>query len=499
MELVATEIDIGTRTPTVMLNAEDAEALGVHPLDRVEIRHDSGTAVGIVETSDELVRTGRVAVTRPLGHVTGPVEVTIAPKPKSAAYIRKKLDDVELEAQELDAIVTDVNQDRLSDPELSAFVTGVYANGLSRAETLHLTESMVDAGETLTWNVPVVADKHSIGGVAGNRVTPIVVSILAAAGVTIPKTSSRAVTSAAGTADTMAVFCDVDLGIDEIRAVVEETNGCVVWGGSVDLSPVDDKIIRVETPLSLDPPGQILASVLSKKKSVGSTHVVIDVPYGEGAKVPSLAAARELAEDFSRVGEALGMAVECTITRGSQPIGDGIGCGLEARDVLAVLHGDGPADLRAKSVRLAQILLASCDVDASAEAILADGRALSKFREIVAAQDGDPDVTVDDLPLGSHTRTVTAARDGVVRDANNRLVNETARRAGAPRDLGAGLDLAVRPGDAVAAGDELYTIHAGTESKLAEAETFADANDPVRVGSTDEAFVEQYEPDDRPL
>jgi AMP phosphorylase len=492
MELDAAEIDIGTRTPTVILNGEDAAELGVHPLDRVEIRHESGTAVGIVEVTEGLIERGTIAVTRPLGHVDGTVEVTIAPKPGSAAYIRKKLDDIELEREELDAIVTDIKHDRLSDTELSTFVTSVYVNGLSLAEITHLTDSMVEAGDSISWDAPLVADKHSIGGVAGNRVTPIVVSIVAAAGVPIPKTSSRAVTSAAGTADTMEVFCDVEFDVTEIERIVDETNGCLVWGGGVNLSPVDDKIIRVETPLSLDPEGQVIASVLSKKKSAGSTHVVIDIPYGEGAKVSSLDAAREMAEDFVRVGEGLSMTVDCAITRGSQPVGRGIGCGLEARDVLAVLDGGGPDDLRLKSLRLADILLSAAAVDAAAAEILDDGRAMATFREIVAAQNGDPDVTAEDLPLGQFTATVTASQAGVVSHANNRLINETARRAGAPKDEGAGLDLAVELGERVEEFDVLFTVHAGTESKRDEAVRFARQEQPVRVSAPDEALVERY-------
>ncbi|MFB6179228.1 MAG: AMP phosphorylase [Halorientalis sp.] len=492
MDLRATQIDIGTRTPTVIVHTADAAELGVHPLDRVQLQYDGRTFVAVVELTDKLVEEGTLAVTRPLDHVDGDVSVTLAPKPRSASYVRKKLDDIELEAHELDAIVTDIKRDRLTDAELSAFVTSLYTNGLSRGETVDLTRSMVDAGDHIDWNSDLVADKHSIGGVAGNRVTPIVVPIVAAAGVTIPKTSSRAVTSAAGTADTMEVFCDVAFDIDEIREIVAETNGCLVWGGGVNLSPVDDKIIRVETPLSLDPPGQMIASVLSKKKSAGSTQVVIDIPYGEGAKVPSLEAAREMAEDFDRVGTALDMTVDCAITRGNQPIGRGIGCGLEARDVLDVLHGGGPEDLRLKSIGIADMLLSACGCDETAAEILDDGRALARFREIVAAQHGDPDVTKDDLPRGSQTATIEAAHAGVISRSNNRLVNETARRAGSPADKGAGLRLAVAVGDSVASGDELFTVYAQTDAKLDEAVQFARENVPIRVARPDEALVEKY-------
>lgn len=490
MELLAHEVDIGTRTPTVLLNSEDATELGAHPLDRVQVTWNGRTTTGIVEITDELVAPGSLGVTHPLRHIRGPVDIALAPKPDSVTYLTKKLNDIELEKRELGAIVRDIYHDRLNDVELSAFVCSVYANGLSREEIQCLTACMVDVGETIDWEQDVIVDKHSIGGVAGNRVTPIVVPIVAAAGLTIPKTSSRAITSAAGTADTIEVFCDVSFSLSEIKAIVGETNGCMVWGGAVNLSPVDDKIIRAETPLSLDPPGQVIASVLSKKRSVGSTHVLIDVPYGEGSKVSSFREAREFAEDFTHVGDQLGMQIECALTRGEQPIGRGIGPVLEARDVLSVLDGGGPDDLRLKSERIAQILLDTAGVDADAASIIESGRARTKFDEIVAAQGGDPTITLDGLTPGRYQTTLVAEREGVVTRLDNRLVNELARRAGAPKDAAAGVYLHHQLGDAVEVDDELVTLYARKQAKLGEAEEYAVETEPVRVRSREEALVE---------
>jgi AMP phosphorylase len=442
--------------------------------------------------TEELLEPGRVGVTRLLGHVTGQVDISLAPKPESVSYIAKKLENIELEQREIGAIVEDIDRDRLNDVELAAFVTGLYSNGLSRAEVIGLTEHMVAAGRTINWDRDLVADKHSIGGVAGDRVTPIVVPIVATVGLPIPKTSSRAVTSAAGTADTMEVLCDVEFSIDELKQIVETAGGCMVWGGSVNLSPVDDKIIRAVTPLSLDPPGQVIASVLSKKQSSGSTHVVIDIPYGEGVKVESLPAARELAEDFVRVGEHVGMNVECAITRGGNPIGRGIGPVLEARDVLEVLEGGGPADLRSKSLRIAETLLDVCGADADPEALLDSGRALETFRDIIEAQNGDPAVGAADLEPGSETAVVESERDGVVTDVNNRRVNEIARRAGAPTDAGAGLYFHRQVGDPVERGEPLYTVYAENSVKLDEALEYLEGESAVRVGSPDEALVERF-------
>jgi AMP phosphorylase len=379
----------------------------------------------------------------------------------------------------------------LNDIELGAYVSAIYANDLSMSETRSLTEHMTAVGDTLRWNDGVVADKHSIGGVAGNRVTPVVVPLVAAAGAKIPKTSSRAITSPAGTADTLEVFCDVEFTKKRIKEIVEETNGCMVWGGSVNLSPVDDRIIRAENPLSIDPEGQVIASVLSKKKSAGSTHLVLDIPYGEGAKVQDLSDAREMARDFKRVSDHLGIQTECTITRGSSPVGRGIGPVLEARDVLGVLEGEGPEDLRVKSLRLAEILLEICGVEASPERLLDSGSALEKFREIVEAQNGDPDVTQEDLVPGKHSFDFEADRSGYVTHIDNELVSGVARRAGAPHDKDAGIYLKAEVGDDVSSGDVLFTVHADKREKLEEAREYSDTRHPVRVGDRGESLVER--------
>ncbi|MCU4925259.1 AMP phosphorylase [Halobacteria archaeon AArc-dxtr1] len=490
MQLKTVRIDIGTSRALVLLNATDASELGAHPLDRVRIGYDEKTTTGIVKVTDELVEEGVVGLTEPLHHVRSPVEVTLAGTPRSVRYVRKKLNDVELRRHELETIVEDIHENRLSDIELGAYVSAIYTNGFSLEETKHLTEAMSDVGERLTWDAPIVADKHSVGGVAGNCVTPILVSIVAEAGLAMPKTSSRAVTSPAGTADVMEVFCDIEFTVDGIEELVAETNACLVWGGGVDLSPVDDEIIRAENPLSVDPPGQLMASILSKKRSAGSTHVVIDIPYGEGAKVESLVTARELADDLKRVGEHLKMDVTCAITHGTDPIGRGVGPVLEARDVLAVLEGDGPESLRLKSVRLAEMLLDHCGVDASASEILESGRALDRFRRIVAAQNGDPDVSTDDLEPGEETATLHAERAGVAARVDNRQLCDVARRAGAPRDARAGLVVHRSVGDSIADGDPLYTIYAETTTKLEAAVDLATRSEPIRVRSKADALVE---------
>ena len=491
MKFEVRRVDIGTETPTVLLNRADADELGANPLDRIVIRSTDETVTGIVEVTEKLVDRGVLGATEGLARLEDEVEVSLAPKSGSVSCVRKKLEDEELEDEEIHRLVKDIDHNMLNDIELGAYVSAIYANGLSMSETRSLTEHMTAAGDKLEWDDEVIADKHSIGGVAGNRVTPVVVPLVAAAGAKIPKTSSRAITSPAGTADTLEVFCEVEFTKRRIKEIVEETNGCMVWGGSVDLSPVDDRIIRAENPLSIDPEGQVIASVLSKKKSAGSTHLVLDIPYGEGAKVRDLSDAREMARDFKRVSEYIGVNTECTITRGGSPVGRGIGPVLEARDVLDVLNGDGPEDLRVKSLRLAEILLEICGVEASPERLLDSGRALEKFHEIIEAQSGDPDITRDDLLPGEHEYDFEADRSGYVTHIDNELISGVARRAGAPHDKKAGIYLETTVGEDVSHGDTLFRLYAEKTDKLEEASDFAEKRRPVRVGDRGESLVER--------
>ena len=372
----------------------------------------------------------------------------------------------------MDAIVGDIVAGRYSDLHLSAFITACADERLDADETIALTRAMVAVGDRLHWPVPMVVDKHCVGGLPGNRTTLILVPIVAACGLTIPKTSSRAITSPAGTADTMETLAPVNLGIPAIRKVVERTGGCIVWGGAVRLSPADDVLIRVERPLDLDSEGQLVASVMSKKAAAGSTHVVLDLPVGPTAKVRSLAAAEKLMARLRIVGEAMGIHTRCIVTDGTQPVGRGIGPSLEARDVLAVLRGDAgaPQDLRDRSLRLAAEILEMANKApagggyAMAAEALASGRAWDKFHEICEAQGG---LRVPEV--ARNQRSITALHAGHVVAIDNRLLSRAAKLAGAPSDPTAGVELHAPLGARVERGQPLYTVHSDAPGELAYA------------------------------
>jgi thymidine phosphorylase len=341
---------------------------------------------------------------------------------------------------------------------------------------------MVEAGNRLDWGRAPIADKHCVGGLPGNRTTPIVVAILASLGITIPKTSSRAITSPAGTADTMEVLAPVNLDLTAIRRVVEREGVCVVWGGAVRLSPLDDVLIRIERALDLDAEGQLVASIISKKVAAGSTHLVLDVPVGPTAKVRSPTAARSLSDRLTAVVKAFELEARIVTTDGSQPVGRGIGPALEARDVLAVLRqeADAPEDLTERALFLAGVLVELAGAARAgkgrmaAEAALADGRARAKLEAICEAQGG-----MREPPLARWTRGLAAPRPGRVAAIDNRRIALLAKLAGAPDAKAAGVELHVRVGMAVQVGMPLFTVHAESSGELDYALHFAAANPEI--------------------
>jgi thymidine phosphorylase len=409
---------------------------------RVELRCNSKVLLAtLILTDDGLVGPDEIGLAEPAFHrfaepVGSYVTVTPATPPNSLDAVRAKIQGRTLSASDISAIVDDVTHYRYSDMEIAAFLIG-SASFMTNDELLALAHAMAQAGTQLTWDTPIVVDKHCIGGIPGNRTSMIVVPIVAAHGLTIPKTSSRAITSPAGTADTMEVLARVDLTVDEMKQVVTACHGCLVWGGHVNLSPADDILISVERPLSLDAREQMVASIMSKKIAAGSTHLLIDLPVGPAAKLTAAMEAMRLRKLFEFVGDHFGISVEVITTDGRQPIGYGIGPVLEAHDVMAVLRNDpaAPGDLREKSLRLAAHLL---EYDPQlrggtgytrAKELLESGAALKQMYKIIDAQ-GPSGCRTD---LGTLTADIPAARDGVIEAIDclrlNRLAPPPVRRS----------------------------------------------------------------------
>ena len=408
-----------------------------------------------------------------------PISVQHPAPVESLSYLRSRVFGHALGGDAFNQIVSDIVDGRYSAVEISSFVTACAANPLSSNEVEFLTHAMVDTGATLHWNSAIVADKHSVGGLPGNRTTPIIVAIVTTLGLTMPKTSSRAITSPAGTADTMETLAPVDLDNAAIRRVVEREGGCIVWGGAVRLSPADDILIRIERALDIDGEGQMIASVLSKKIAAGATHLVVDMPVGPTAKVRNAETAASLGRGLTAVAQSFGLKIQILEGDGSQPIGRGMGPALEARDVLSVLKCDrqAPQDLRDRALTLAGAILELSgrarqgEGKALAATVLDDGRAWTKFQRICEAQGG-----MRIPPYSRHRKDLIADSDGQLAQIDNRRIARLAKLAGAPLDKAAGVELHVRQGDRITRGMPLCTLHADAPGELAYALNYADAN-----------------------
>ena len=481
VRLTAKQLDIDFQG--VLLHQDDARAIGVLDGDRVQIiAEEKGTFVqAFVATTPTLLPKGTAGIYHHtnlrLGVTDGEkVELRVANRPASSEYIKKKMDGGKLNNDEMVSIVNDIVNDILSPAEASAYITSSYINGLDMDEIEYLTRAMVATGDQLQFTTKPIADKHSIGGVPGNKISLLVVPIIAASGLKIPKTSSRAITGAGGTADLMETLAPIAFSAEEVQMMTEKIGACIVWGGATNIAPADDKLIKYEYPLKLDPRGQMLASVMAKKSAVGADLVVIDIPVGQYAKVTTPEEGRSLSRDFIELGSRLGIKVECALTYGDAPIGHTIGVNLEVREALQVLEGaDKPSSLIQKSVAIAGIALEMAGKAQTgsgtemATTLLENGKALEKMREIIEIQGGDATVTSENIHPGEYTFDVNAPQEGYVVEMNNKSLISLARLAGSPVDVGAGIYIHKKRGQLVEKGEPIFTIYADRPWRLKQA------------------------------
>lgn len=479
MKLRVKDMDIATGgTLIVILNKDDAQKLDLHHEDRVRIRYKNRSTRAVIDiaTKSKVVPRGRIGffeevLERLKIKNKEIVEIDIEEKPISVHYIREKLDGKELSKEEIDLIISDIVKNNLSAIELTYFVSAAYTKGLSMKETIYLTKAISAHGDQLKLDRFPIIDKHCSGGVPGNRTTMVIVPLLAAAGLTIPKTSSRSITSPAGTADTMEVLADVCIPVPKMRKTVKKVGACMVWGGAMNLAAADDKLIKIRHPISLDPKGMLLASIMAKKTAVNSSHVLIDIPVGKNTKINSMGKAKKLSRDFVKLGKKLGIKIKVIITDGSQPIGNGIGPALEAKDVLYVLRNDkkAPVDLKEKSLFMAETIMKMIgikDARSKAEYFLESGLAYKKMKEIIMAQGGDPNINPSDIKVGRHTYVVKARKTGKLHCINTRIISKIARVAGAPQDKGSGIYLHKHANDPIKKGEPIFTIYAENKQRL---------------------------------
>src|SRR3989344_3395052 len=376
MKLKVNVLDVKTGGPLiVVIPKKEAIKQDLHPLNRVKLKYKNKEVIVVVDIIENSVKPNHMIIYKEVADLLGVkknnlVELIYEPAPSSVEYILEKLKGEKLNCEKINTIIKDLLSNRLSEVELTYFIAACYPDKLSNDEIYCLTKAIVENGKKLNLGKKMVLDKHCIGGIPGNRTTMVVVPIIASLGYTIPKTSSRAISSPSGTSDTMEALAQVSFEVEDIKKIVEKTNGCMVWGGVVDLASADDKMIKVRNPLRLDPYGLLLASIMAKKKAVGASHVLIDIPLGKGAKIESMKEAIKLKRRFIELSNHLKIKIKVIITNGKQPIGNGVGPNLEARDVLEVLMNKGHLDLKEKSIKMAVAILNMLNVKNAKEKVI---------------------------------------------------------------------------------------------------------------------------------
>jgi len=463
----------------VVLQKREAKTLGVIMGDLMEIKWAGQRAIVIAYYTRKKVNRGEIGLFREIWRYRKvrngePVSLRVLSRPPSIEAIKKKLLGQHLNYKEMHSIIYDIVHHKLTKVETTYFVASSFLKEFSNEELFYMTKAMAETGEIIKPVSKVVADKHSVGGVAGNRTTMLVVPIVASYGVFIPKTSSRAITSPSGTADTMEVIAKVKFSFKKIQRIINKIKCCIIWGGSFRLAPADDYIIRVSRPLALEPLDKMVVSIMAKKVATSITHLIIDLPYGPTAKIVDQQTALRIKQKFLFVAKKFGIAIEVVMTETREPVGRGIGPSLEARDVLRVLQQKDyrPADLEKKSIKLAGKLLELCGRARKGQGhmlaveALTSGKAWKKMQQIIREQKGNPNIDSEDLTLAAIRHRFHASYSGRIVAVNDTMVDDVARILGAPHEKPAGIYINKRLGQKVRKGERLYTLYAENEDRI---------------------------------
>ncbi len=478
--LKAKKLDIKTGTePIALLQEEESYHLGIQPGDKIEIMWRGKKAVVTVNLSKKEIDKGNLGLYSnfwdkfPTLQDKEIVEINFLDRAQSVNAIKKKIFGKTLTFEDCNSIMKDIVENRLSNTQIAYFVAASYMRHFTDDELYFMTKAMAENGEKLDIE-GVVADKHSFGGVAGNEAAMIVVPILASLEIKIPKTSSRAITSVSGTADTMEVLAPVDLNIKKIKEVIKKTDGCIVWGGGLNIAPADDRIITTNYPMSLESYDKAVISIMAKKIAASSTHIVIDLPVGETTKIPKMKDALEIKRKFEYLAKKFKVKIDVVIVPITDPIGKGMGPALEARDVLRVLQQkeNRPGDLESEGIKMAGRVLELCKKTKKGEGQglawkqLQNGEAWKKMQEIIKAQGGKANIDSEDITIGAIKNYINASKNGKIVLVNQKAINDVCRTLGAPNEKLAGIYLNKEFGNRVKKGERLFTLYAQSQERM---------------------------------
>lgn len=492
------KIEIG-ESMMVMISEDDAVQNNLKSIDKVSLAFNGEKIiVDIIINPD--IRPGTIGVLSDIWkkykiNEEQAIKISYADcNPLAIEAIRKRMLGKKSTEEDIKNIITEISDGRMSDVLMTYFVSSSFVKRPDYEELYYTAKAMAESGNMLKFKTKnkIVADKHCMGGVLGNETTMIIVPIIASLGITIPKSFSKAITTPAATGECVDVLMDIEFDEKEIYKIVEKTNCCLAWGGGkINLAPADDKIIKVSYPLSLEPSSKAVISIMAKKRAMGITHCLIDIPVGTSAKVKDMKTAQELKKEFEYVGKKFGMKMRVEITDAKEPIGRGIGPILQVREVLRVLeqHPDRALDLENKALYLAASLVELTGYAKGPKALqvvteqLKLGRALKKMREIIKAQ-GKKDnykILADELKPGKAKHDFIAKKSGMVMDMDMKILNQIARKLGCPLDPGAGIYLYKRLKDKVKIGDKLFTLYSEDKNRLVDAIRILDRHEVMEI------------------
>ncbi len=388
--------------------------------------------------------------------------------------IKIKRDGGELSAAQIGWLVDAYTRGYVADEQMSAMTMAIFLRGMVSTEINDLTAAMVNSGERLDFSglSKVTTDKHSTGGV-GDKITLPLAPLVASFGLAVPQLSGRGLGHTGGTLDKFESIPGwrADLSNAEMLAQLEKV-GAVVCAAGSGLAPADRKLYALrDITGTVEAIPLIASSIMSKKLAEGTSSLVLDVKFGNGAFMSEFERAKELANVLVRIGNDAGVATRAVLTNMNTPLGLAIGNANEVRESVEVLAGGGPADVVEVTVTLAEHMLelaGMTGVDVGAN--LDNGKAMDSWRSMVSAQGGDPDAA---LPVASESHVVTATRDGVVSRMDALPFGIAAWRLGAGRARkedpvihAAGIDLAVKPGATVKKGDVVFTLSANDSARF---------------------------------
>lgn len=488
----------------VVMDDEDAFSCGINPGDRVRVlpigqngKPDGTGVIAIVDiaTSSALIQRGEVGLYDETTQVlkldpkADKLDIHLSSKPKSFEAIKKKIKGKTLTTQEINEIIKDCTDGNLLPIEMASFITAMEIRDATDQEVVDLTIAMAQSGEILDFGSEVY-DKHSTGGVPGNKVTLIIVPIIAAAGLFIPKTSTRAITSPSGTADSFEVLAPVSFSKEKVLEILRTEKVGILWGGALDSAPADNALIHIEKPLNMDPFPLMIASIICKKMSMGVKKMVLDIPCGKGTKFPTQDDGRKYALRFKEIAKRVGIDCVCLLTSASQPIGHAVGPAIEAREAMRCLKNPekGSTSLKNKSVELAGILLEMAGKVTEGKGkdmaldILNSGKAYEAMKRIIKAQGGDPEIDPESIEVGPYVNEAKATEDSIVTGVENEFINRIAKIAGCPGSKKAGIEIVHKIGQKFKKGDVIFRIFSDNKALLAEAVEYYNSHKPQILG-----------------